>query len=200
MKTKKQNIITAKIKALIEAKAPKIGELIYGDSEEKFTVKVYPVLPFTKRVEMTREIVDGVFMGSKDTVNTYTPEYLSLIQKYTVIKYFTDLDLPDNLDDMWLILNYTSIYEDVVNLVGNDEIEDIFSASNMAIDTYRQYLTTKTDTNSFLNKIGNLLGDFESKISQEDIKELTSKVKNMSSDFSLQDILGNLLGNKVTQG
>lgn len=200
MKTKNINSNTAQIEALIEAEAPKNEELIFGDGEDKLIVKVCSVLPFTKRVEMVREIVDGVFMDNKDSVNTYMPEYLSLIQKYAVIKYFTDFKLPTKLDDMWLVLNYTSLYAKVVNLVGKDEIKDIFDAANMAIDTYRRYLTAKTDTNSFIDKIGNFIGDFESKISQEDIKDITSKVNDMSAGFSLQNIIGNLLGNKGIQG
>lgn len=195
-RTKNANNNTTQIKALIEASAPKVKELKYGSGENELTINVYPVIPFTKRVEMIREIADGVFMDSKDSVNTYVPEYLTLLQKYAVIKHFTDLKLPTKLDDMWLVLNYTSIYDDVVKLVGVGEIQDIFDAANKAIDTYRQYLTTKTDVNSLMNKIGSVLSDFEGKIPQEDIKEITSKIKDIPKGSSLQDIIGSLFGDK----
>ena len=93
-------------------------------------------------------------------------------------------------------MNYTSIYDDVVKLVGVCEIQDIFDAANKAIDTYRQYLTTKTDVNSLMNKIGSVLSDFEGKIPQEDIKEITSKIKDIPKGSSLQDIIGSLFGDK----
>lgn len=199
-KTKIENNNTAQIKAFVTATAPKKSELKYGEGDKEFIVNVYPVLPFTKRTEMVREIVDGVFMDSKDSVHTYVPEYLVLLQKYAVIKYFTDLQLPMKLDDMWLVLNYTSIYGDVVEKVGKDEVQDIFDAANKAIDTYRQYLTTKTDINSLMNKIGGVLSDFEGRIPQEDIAEITSKIKEMPNGSSLQDIIGALLGKKDVQG
>ena len=100
------------------------------------------------------------------------------------------------MDDMWLVLNYTSIYSDVVKMVGEDEINDIFDAANKAIDTYRQYLTTKTDISSLMNKIGGVLSDFEGRIPQEDINEITSKLKEMPQGSTLQDIIGSIIGNK----
>ncbi len=195
-RTKNENNNTAQIKALVEASAPKVGELKYGEGENEIIVKVYPVLPFSRRMEMVREISDGVFMDTKDSVNTYMPGYLTLLQKFVVVKNYTDLRLPTKLDDMWLVLNYTSIYSDVVKMVGEDEINDIFDASNKAIDTYRQYLTTKTDISALMNKIGGVLSDFEGRIPQEDINEITSKLKEMPKGSTLQDIIGSIIGNK----
>lgn len=198
--TKNANNNTAQIKALVEASAPKITELKYEECEKELVIKVYPVLQFMKRTEMVREIVDGVFMDGKDSVNTYVPEFLTLLQKYTVIKYFTDLQLPTKLDDLWLVLNYTPIYKDVVKVVGEHEIKDIFDAANKAIDTYRQYLTAKTDVHSLMDKVGDVLKDFEGRIPQEDIAEIASKIKEMPKGSSLQDIISGLLVKKDVQG
>lgn len=193
---KNENNNIAKIKTLVKELAPKVSELKYGNGDDEFIVKVYPILPFTKRIEMVREIVNGVFMDKKDTVDNYMPEFLTLMQKYTVIKFFTDLTLPRKIDDMWLVLNHTSIYEDVINIVGISEVEDIFNAANKAIDTYRQYLTTKTDVNSLINKIGGAVNDFGNKISQEDIMSITSKIKDIPKGTSLQELIASLFNNK----
>ena len=79
-RTKNENNNTAQIKALVEASAPKVGELKYGEGENEIIVKVYPVLPFSRRMEMVREIADGVFMDTKDSVNTYMPGCLTLFK------------------------------------------------------------------------------------------------------------------------
>lgn len=199
-KSKNENKNTAQIRALVEASAPRVGELKYGEGETELIVKVYPVLPFTKRMEMVREIVDGVFMGEKDSVKSYVPEYRTFLERYAVIKFFTDLALPTKLDDMWLVLKYTTIYDDVVNLIGKADIEDIFEAANKAIDTYRQYLVAKTDVSSLMNKIGDVLSDFEGRVPQEDIEAITSKIKGLSPNGSLQDIISGLFGEKDVQG
>lgn len=113
-----------------------------------------------------------------------------------VVKNFTDIQLPDKLDDLWLLLNYTAIYDDVVNAVGSEDINDIFDAANKAIDTYRQYLATKTDISSFMDKIGGVLSDFEGKVSKDDIAEITSKIKNVPAGSTLQSIIGSIFSNK----
>lgn len=195
-KNKKENNNTAQINALIEKNMPKIHVLRYGEGEKELIIKVYPALPFTKRMEMIREIIDGVFMGEKDSVNSYAPEFLTLLQKYTVIRFYTNLYLPGKLNDMWLVLNYTPIYKDVVEIVGKDEINDIFEAANKAIGTYRQYLTTKTDINSLMNKLGGVLSDIEGKLPPEDIEAITSKMKNMQSGASVQGLISDLLRDK----
>lgn len=199
-RSKNENKNTAQIRALVETSAPRVGELKYGEGETELIVKVYPVLPFTKRMEMVREIVDGVFMDAKDSLKSYMPEYRTFLERYAVIKFFTDLALPTKLDDMWLVLKYTTIYDDVVNLIGKADIEDIFDAANKAIDTYRQYLVAKTDVNSLMNKIGDVLSDFEGRVPQEDIEAITSKIKDLSPNGSLQDIISGLFGEKDVQG
>ncbi len=193
---KKDKNISARIKAFVETSAPKVKELKYGDENNEFVVKVYPMLKFSRRMEMVREIVDGVFMEGRNSVKAYIPEYLTLLQKYVVVKNFTDIQLPDKLDDLWLLLNYTAIYDDVVNAVGSEDINDIFDAANKAIDTYRQYLATKTDISSFMDKIGGVLSDFEGKVSKDDIAEITSKIKNVPAGSTLQSIIGSIFSNK----
>lgn len=184
------------IESLVKTMAPKISELRYGEGDNEVVISVFPVLPFVKRSAMVREIVDGVFMDNKDTVDTYVPEFLTLLQKYTVLKYFTDFPLPKEINDLWLVLNFTTIYEDVVEIVGVEEIKDIFDAANNAIDTYRQYLVRKTDINSLMGKIGGMMGDIESKISKEDIDSVLSKVKEFTGGSSMQDLIGALIGKK----
>lgn len=196
-KSKIEKNNTAQIKSLVEKSASKTSELRYGEDGNELIVVVYPVLPFTKRMQMIREIVDGVFMDEKDTVLTYAPEFLSLLKKYAIIKYFTDLSLPNKLDDMWLVLNYTTIYDDVAQIIGDKEINDIFEAAENGIDTYRQYLITKTDTNSFMNKISKAISDFEANIPQEDMAQALESLKDMPQGFNMQDFMNVLLKGNI---
>lgn len=191
MKSTKNKIDNvAQIKALIEASAPKVHELKYGEAGNELIVKVYPVLQYTQRTEMVREIASGVFMGEKKTVDAYVPEFLTLLQKYTTIKFFTDLTLPVKLDDMWLLLNYTSIYDDVIKIVGAEQVNDIFDAANKTIDTYRRYLAAKTDVNALMDKVIGAVKEIEGKISQEDISAITAKIIDITKGAAAQNIMG----------
>lgn len=193
-KTKIENNKTAQIKSLVKATAPVVKELKYGEGDNEFIVKVYPVLPFTKRIQMIREIIDGVFVGEKDSVSTYAPEFLSLLKRYTTIRYFTDLALPNKLDDIWLVLNYTTIYDDAANIIGKQDLADIYEAAENGIDTYRKYLVTKTDTNSFMNKFSKAISDFETNMPQEEMSQILGKIKDLPQGANLNDIITAFLG------
>ncbi len=176
--TEKSN--AEQMKALVESCAPKVRELKYGEGENELKFNVYPVLPFGERTQMVKEIVDGVFMDERNTVHTYAPEFLTLVKRHAVVSNFTDLSLPEKIEDVWLVLNFTTIYEDIVKVVGEKEIEDIFDAADKAIETYRQYLVNKTDVNSFMGKIGDAFKDFDAKVSKQDIAVMIEEIKKIA--------------------
>lgn len=185
-----------KLKSLFETNAPKSSELVYSIGDEELKIKVNPIISFTKRIQLVREIVDSVFMDNKNTVHTYAPEILTLVKRHAVIKCFTDLSLPDKLDDMWLILNYTSIYQDVIEIVGIKEIESIFKDAEDIIEVYKQYLATKTDANIFMDKITEFVSNIKSNINEESISKALSTFEKMSQGTELKDIANAFLANK----
>lgn len=185
--------LSKQIKSLIEASAPKKQELTYGEGDNKFTVGVYPVLRLMDRASMVSEIANGVFTGDANTIDTYHPELLEFMRKYTTLKFFTDLKLPKAVEDLWLFLNYTSVYGDVVAIAG-EELGEIFDAADQLINTRRQYLANKTDVNSLFKKIGNALKGLEAKISKEDIDKITEGLKGLPGNVPLQNTIKSLLG------
>lgn len=195
-KTKINENSIQKLKSLFETNAPKSSELVYSIGDEELKIKVNPIISFTKRIQLVREIVDSVFMDNKNTVHTYAPEILTLVKRHAVIKCFTDLSLPDKLDDMWLILNYTSIYQDVIEIVGIKEIESIFKDAEDIIEVYKQYLATKTDANIFMDKITEFVSNIKSKINEESISKALSTFEKMSQGTELKDIANAFLANK----
>lgn len=195
-KTKINENSIQKLKSLFETNAPKSSELVYSIGDEELKIKVNPIISFTKRIQLVREIVDSVFMDNKNTVHTYAPEILTLVKRHAVIKCFTDLSLPDKLDDMWLILNYTSIYQDVIEIVGIKEIESIFKDAEDIIEVYKQYLATKTDANIFMDKITEFVSNIKSNINEESISKALSTFEKMSQGTELKDIANAFLANK----
>lgn len=187
-----KNNINKQFKALVEENAPRVQELTYGEGDNQIVVKVYPVLPLTQRATMVGEIADGVFIGNKNTIESYHPELLEFMQKFTTLKFFTDLKMPKNIDDLWLFLNYTPVCDDVANLIG-DDLREIFVAADRAIETRRQYLANTTDINSLFRKLGDALKDFEAKISKADIDKVLEGLKGLSNGETA-NILKSVLG------
>ncbi len=166
-------------KALIEKQGKCPVELKYGDDGFQFTVNVNPIIPFKKRCEMIKFIVDSVFTSGINTIQSYTPEYEEFARRCAVIDYYTDLKLPDKLDDVWLLLNQTTIYFDVVEAVGREEIGLVFEEARKGIDARKQYLANKTDINALFEKIGNMVSNVGNDFSKEDLNSILDVFKNM---------------------
>lgn len=191
----KNKKVSEQLKALVEANAPETKELTYkiGDDELKFLV--YPVIPFAERCRMIQEIVDNMFMGDKNNINTYTPEYFTFVKKNVILSYYTNLVLPTKLNDAWLVFACTQIYEDVVEAVGKEEIDDVLKSVENGVEAYKQYLISKTDMNMFINKITSAIGDINSNITEEGVSNLMSKLDKMSSSGNFKNIVDTLLNN-----
>lgn len=179
MSNKKMNTnakVRNALKALIESQAVKPQTLTYGEDETELKVVVTPVISFAERTEMISFIVNSAFTVGVDTIQSYTPQYVKLAKRCAVLQHFTDLKLPAKLDDLWMILNHTSIYRDVIEIVGED-IDDIFDEADRAIAAQRDYLSRKTDINGLFDKIGDTIGKID--FSKEDLTTLLSVFKNM---------------------
>lgn len=146
----------SKVNAFIKASLPQEKELHYGEGENEITVKVHFVISLDTQAKMVNEIKDGVFLGDADSINDYMPEYLGFWQRYSVVSNLTDFPLPKKAEDAWMILKYTSLYDDVMEAVGDKcryHIFEVFDSADNAIRARLQYLATKTDTNKFLKKM-----------------------------------------------
>ena len=121
------------IRALVEAQSRGQKELIYNSgTENELKITVVSAIPHTKRTAMIMEIVSLNFANEIVDVDSYMPTALELSRRYAVLKYYTDLKFPSDIDELWLILNHTSIYDDVVEFVGVD-IAKIFDEADKMI-------------------------------------------------------------------
>lgn len=196
MSTKKVNNKNI-IKSLIQENAPGVKELTYKTEAGDLVIKVYPVIPYQNRMAMVRDIVEGVFMGDKSTIDCYMPEFLSLVQRNAVLSYFTDLKLPEKLEEAWLLLRYTTIYDDVMKIVGADA-EEIFEAANDTIAVYKTYLSQKTDLNKLVGKIGLQLQEMAKSMPEINteglnLDGLNEALKANGVNVDLNGILGSIL-------
>lgn len=187
-----------KIKALAESNIPSEQELHYGEGENAFTIHIYPVLTFERRMLLVNRIADGVFPGDEKSINDYAPQYLGLVQKFNTLLYFTDIQLPTSLNDLQTILNYTPIYQDVAAILGS-ELVSIFDDANALIEVRKQYLIRKTDTNALTAKLSNTVKDFMGKISKEDVEKAFEAIKSAGANGAIpQSLIDGLTGqNKV---
>lgn len=182
--SKKMNVF----KAFISSQIVETRELKYdlGDAGE-LVVKVMPVLPFIKRAEMVRMIADLVFINEGKSINDYMPEYVELSKRLNIVSYFTDFKMPKDINDVWLVLNYTSLYDDVAKIVGAD-IDKIFQEADALIESRRRYLENKTDFNTLFEKITGKLDEFSTQFDENDIQSMMKVIEKIPN-FSTENVV-----------
>lgn len=187
-KTKKNTAL----RTLIESQLEGTKQLVYNEgTENELKVKVYIAIPFNKRTEMIMEIVSWCFAKNPVSIEDYRPMSLEFSKRYAVLSYFTDLKLPEDLNELWLVLNHTPIYDDVVNILG-EQLWTIFDEAAMAIDAKVRYLTHKSDLNLFLNNISKVVESFGENLAGIDISSLArilTSLKGVSNDDIIDGIL-----------
>lgn len=182
------------LRALIEAQSKGQKELIYSEgTDNELRIKVVSAIPYTKRTRMIAEIVSLNFAGDAANIDDYMSSSLDFARKYTVLKYYTDLKLPTNIDELWLVLNYTTIYKDVVDFVGEDIVQ-IFNEADKMIDAKVSHLTHKTELSLFLGTISKAMEQFGVSLENIDFSELMGNLKGLPSG-SAQELVGAILGN-----
>ena len=182
--SKKTNVVKAFISSQIDE--PKELKYDLGDAGE-LEVKVMPVLPFVKRAEMVRMIANLVFINDGKSINDYMPEYIELSKRLNVVAYFTDFKMPKDINDVWLVLNYTSLYDDVVKIVGAD-IDRIFQEADALIESRRRYLENKTDLNTLFEKITGELDEFSTQFDENDIQSMIKVIEKIPN-FSTENVV-----------
>ena len=191
MENKNVNNDSTQLEDFLDAQIKEDKTLEYGEGASKLTITVTSLLSLQRRVEMVRQIVDTVFLDGND-IYAYAPEYEKFAKRYAVIQYFTDFELPKDLDTLWLVLNYTSLYDDVVSIIGKD-VEDILSEADKRIETKRHYLENKTDLNRLMEKFTNSVGDIGTQVTPENFQEVLGLLKKLPSNLSSDQIVDAIL-------
>lgn len=180
------------LRTLVEAQSRGQKEIIYNEgTEDELKVVVVSAIPYTKRTALISELVALNFAGDASHINDYMPSALEFARKYTIVRYYSDLKLPTNLDEIWLILNHTSIFQDIYDFVGND-IDKIFNEADKQIEAKLAYLANQSDLNLFLGNISKVVEKFGDTLKDVDIHKLISVLGNMSQ-FSSEELVDSIL-------
>ena len=180
---------TAKVRAFISGQVAKPTTISYPIGEgDNIEIGVNPVLPFAKRAEMIRAIAGIVFINKGEHINDYMPEYTKLAKKITIISYYTDFKLPKDVNDAWLVLNNTTLFDDVAKIIGKD-VEEIFEEADELIEARKNYLINKTDLNSFLAKISEKIDTFGSQFTEQDLRAVMKMMEKLPQNLSPESVV-----------
>lgn len=168
---KTEKILKAFLNEKVEGAQVLTYEMGTEPNIQRLDVKVYHAIPFVRRAELIKQAVDLVFMNGGKTIESFAPEHIKFAKRVGIIDFYTDFKLPHDINDIWLIVNNTPLFDDVAAIIGK-EVDDIFGEIDRAIDARVAYLSNKTDINGFLEKMTKTLDSLSRQFTPEDINRL----------------------------
>ena len=192
-------IINTKTTAKMKYKTIKIVE-----DGKPLNVHIKKNVSFFEWMTMVGGIVDFVFDDELEIIDGYKPEQLAFAQRFIIIKGFTDYNFPEfdgndsTLENIWNVIKYTKLYDEVVKYASHD-INEILAEANNKIQAKVSYLANKTDTNALIDKFSKGLDSFSTQFNNVDAQEvlgLVKKLNGVSADSIIDSMVKSVKGIK----
>ncbi len=188
MRKNNKEVKTSKLEAFVKAQLAEPTVLSYQIGDDKLEVRVNPVLPFAKRMEMIRSIAGMLFTADGSSIDNYMPGYDELAKKIMLVMYYTDLDVPQDVGDAWILLKYTTLFDDVTRVLGED-VDKIFDVVDKIVAVRRDYLVNKTDINTLFNKITEKVDALGSQFTKQDLDTVLKMMEKLPQNISAESLV-----------
>jgi len=174
---KKQNKISVNtMDKIIEATKKEPDIITYEVDGESINITVKPYLTLKEHQSFISDIADAVFVNG-----AYAPNMLNFAYGYNLISYFTNINLPKNVEKINELLASTNIVENIEDSIQYhgfiDEVIDV-------IEFRKNVYLNNTGTNEFMASLtaltDNLNKAVESGIKDIDPKEVLEVAKNLA--------------------
>lgn len=134
--------------------------IVVGDS--KYKIKVDNTFRKTKQHEVLQDMIDFLNEGHKrNEILEVATTYTSLL----LIKHFTSLEIPNNIDDAIVMLNVLidlDILNDIIDLLPEDEVEKMYNSLNASVSRM----------NENIKELREEADEISEKIENSEVKEL----------------------------
>ena len=118
-----------------------------------------------------------------------------------IIKYYTNITLPEDVNEIYNIFVGTNLNEFVINKINANQYADISKSIDLKIKYNIGIINNKlmAQIQDIVNKINNITTDMENAISDIDEDEMKRFLKNMEQkDITTSDIVKEII--KATNG
>lgn len=162
---------------------------VYSDTVNKewngINIEIKPVLTLTEMSRFITEVILYCFTGEN---KSFVPEYKDIAIKMCVIKYYTDLSMPEDVTDEFIKSLYKcDIVDRIIEEVNNQQFRVIIDSINKKMDYILKRTGTYTESKlaEFIEIVIKLVTDFSDKFDDVDsgkLIELANAVSNNKID------------------
>lgn len=147
--------------------------------DNSISIVVKPTINYSMRLRMIKDIVSLVIQKNSDGTETYCPDMCEFAKRYFVINYFTNVELPQNIDEAWLLLRYTNLFDAVYDIC-QPFCDDVLRAAEEEIRFKRNVLEKNSGILSELNKMIQSIRAQLQEVTPEKMQEILEKLKELN--------------------
>ena len=160
---------------------------LYKNEEQKIElcdgviITVKRTLPLEDAVKLIEYVANSVVDGDS---GEYSPEIFEFAFRSGVIKYFTDIELPDEIGEQYMFLFDTDVYSLVTEVINHEQFESIVDAVHDKVDFTLDIISSTaimkvTDLINAVNTMVVEAGKTFDGLSGEDIKKFVTNIGNI---------------------
>lgn len=165
-------------------------EIVLGSGDDSVTIKVRKKIAFAEKMSMSRDIV-LLTSPQNGGVEGYIPMFYDLSVNVAILSYYTNLLLPQDINELYMLVKETDLMEKVMSIVGPD-VKDVLDSTKETVANKINYLIHRSDGDNLMEKLLGVADSFKGKIEETDVEGLLSTFKNlgnMSTDKIVDAIL-----------
>lgn len=165
-------------------------EIVLGSGDDSVTIKVRKKIAFAEKMSMSRDIV-LLTSPQNGGVEGYIPMFYDLSVNVAILSYYTNLLLPQDINELYMLVKETDLMEKVMSIIGPD-VKDVLDSTKETVANKINYLIHRSDGDNLMEKLLGVADSFKGKIEGTDVEELLSTFKNlgnMSTDKIVDAIL-----------
>lgn len=168
-----------------------IEEAVEGKTQDTTTVEfngleinVKRILPFYDMIRFVRSVVDGCF---KDDDGSYIPEVKNFLIRIYVLAYYSNINLPQNVEKQYEFAYTTGLFETVIGHIEPAQFADICDAIDENIEyivesNNKEMQSQIVSVQNMIKELGEQLNGLFDGVGNEDINSIFGAIADRGID------------------
>lgn len=175
---KAKKITIASMMKAMEINKNNKDALVIGEGENQVEVIVKKKLTLFERADMVNSIVSMVWSQDENGTEMYAPYLRKFAYDFNILNYFTNIQLPDDMDKIWEFVDNADIAGMVIDFVGGGYIENIIREANEAIEYRKAEILKRSKLDNIFDSLSGIMkavGDKTQNLDMNGMLELVEK-------------------------
>lgn len=194
---KAKKITIASVMKAMEIKKNNKDTLVIGEGENQVEVIVKKKLTLFERADMVNSIVSMVWAQDENGAEMYAPYLRKFAYDFNILNYFTNIQLPDDMDKVWEFVDNADIAGMVIDFVGGGYIENIIREANEAIEYRKAEILKRSKLDSVFDSLSGIMKSVGNQTQNLDMKGMLELVEKYAPE--LKGELNKLLQSQMAE-